>query len=58
MFLTNGSGIFGPNIAEHVIGMMLAFNGGCTLPAIQHSASGVGMSPTHSVSLPIQLSEF
>lgn len=28
MFLTNGSGIFGPNIAEHVIGMMLAFNRG------------------------------
>ncbi len=28
MVLTNGSGIFGPNIAEHVIGMMLAFNRG------------------------------
>jgi phosphoglycerate dehydrogenase-like enzyme len=28
MVLTNGSGIFGPNIAEHVMGMILAFNRG------------------------------
>lgn len=28
MVLTNGSGVFGPNIAEHVIGMILTFNRG------------------------------
>lgn len=31
MVLTNGSGIFGPNIAEHVIGLLLAFNRGIHL---------------------------
>lgn len=28
MILTNGRGIFGPNISEHVIGLMLSFNRG------------------------------
>lgn len=38
MVLTNGSGIFGPNIAEHVIGMMLAFNRGLHIARdYQHS---------------------
>jgi phosphoglycerate dehydrogenase-like enzyme len=38
MVLTNGSGVFGPNIAEHVIGMLLAFNRGLHIARdYQHS---------------------
>ena len=43
MVLTNGSGVFGPNIAEHVIGMLLAFNRGL------HIARGLSAQPNLAV---------